>query len=130
MNLLIIAALIQATISLGVAAFQLSLAAGAPWGEYAMGGQNLGALPTRLRIASAVSAILMLAQCGHYLAQAGIFTPLLPPGLNGAANWFWFAFTAIGLVLNSVTRSKKERNLWVPVLIVSFAATLIVALGL
>jgi hypothetical protein len=129
MSPVIIAALIQASISLGVAAFQVALVAGAPWGEYAMGGQNPGTLPSRLRIASGVSALIMLAQSGHYLAQAGVLTPLLPHDLNAVVNWFWFAFTAIGLVMNSITRSKKERNLWVPVLAVSFVATLVVALN-
>ena len=129
MDIVSILALLQASIALGVAAFQVSLLAGAPLGEYAMGGQNPGVLPRSLRIASGVSAVVMLAQAGHYLAQAGILTPLLPPAWNSVANWFWFVFTAIGLVLNSITRSKKERNLWVPVLAVSFVCTLVVALN-
>lgn len=124
-----IAALIQAVIALGVAAFQVALVAGAPWGEYAMGGQNKGELPKSLKISSGASAVFMLAQSGHYLAQAGILTPLLDATWNNVANWFWFAFTVIGLVLNSITRSKKERNLWVPVLLVSTICTLLVALN-
>ena len=39
-----------------VAAFQVALAAGAPWGRAAWGGQHQGRLPARLRIASAVAA--------------------------------------------------------------------------
>jgi hypothetical protein len=129
MDLLFTAALIQALIALGVAAFQVALVLGAPLGEYAMGGQHPGKLPTQLRITSAASAIIMLAQSGHYLAQAGILTPLLTPGQNTIVNWFWFAFAALGLILNSISRSKKERNLWVPVLAVSAVCTLVVALG-
>lgn len=123
-----IAALIQAVIALGVAAFQVALVSGAPWGEYAMGGQHKGELPKSLKISSGVSAVFMLAQSGHYLAQAGLLTALLDATWNNVANWFWFAFTIIGLVLNSITRSKKERNLWVPVLLVSTICTLLVAL--
>mgnify|MGYP000706962592 FL=1 len=107
MNIVVVAALIQSLISLGVAAFQFALMTGAPWGEYAMGGQNKGTLPKNLRISSGASAVFMLAQSGHYLAQAGILTPLLDTTWNNIANWFWFAFTVIGLVLNSITRSKK-----------------------
>lgn len=129
MDIVVICALIQASIALGVAAFQISLVAGAPWGEYAMGGQHPGELPGALKITSGVSAIFMLAQAGHFIAQAGILPHLLPEQWNTVANWFWVAFTAIGLVLNSITRSKKERNLWVPVLAVSLVCTIVVALG-
>ena len=128
MNAVTIAVLIQSVIPLGVFVFQVALVAGAPWGEYAMGGQNKGALPPSLRITSGISAVLMLAQSGHYLAQAGVFAPVLDPTWNSIANWFWFAFTVIGLVLNGISRSKKERNLWVPVLAVSTVCTFIVAM--
>ena len=128
MNAVTIAALIQSVIPLGVFVFQVALVTGAPWGEYAMGGQNKGALPPRLRITSGISAVLMLAQSGHFLAQAGVFAPLLDPTWNTVTNWFWFAFTVIGLVLNGISRSKKERNLWVPVLAVSTVCTFIVAM--
>ncbi|MEY4997709.1 MAG: hypothetical protein RLY59_1113, partial [Actinomycetota bacterium] len=123
------AALIQALISLGVVGFQIAVLSGAPWGEYTLGGQNHGKLPGQLRIAAAVSAIVMLAQCGHYLAQVGILTPALSPGQNTIVNWFWFGFAVLGLIVNSISRSKKERNLWVPVLLVSAICTLIVALN-
>jgi hypothetical protein len=93
-----------------------------------MGGQTPGKLPTRLRITSAVSAVIMLAQSGHYLAQAGILTPQLTPGQNTIVNWFWFGFAALGLVVNAISRSKKERNLWVPVLLVSVVCTFVVAI--
>ncbi len=129
MDLTTAAALIQAVISLGVALFQIALVAGAPWGEYALGGQNPGRLPGQLRIASVVSAIVMLAQSGHYLAQAGILTPMLNQGQNAIANWFWFGFAVLGVVMNSISKSKKERNLWVPVLLVSVVCTFIVAMG-
>lgn len=129
MNIITTAALIQVVISLGVLAFQIALVAGAPWGEYTMGGQNKGTLPTQLRIGAAVSAVIMLAQAGHYLAQAGVLSPLLDPQLNTVINWIWFGFASAGLIMNSISRSKKERNTWVPVLLVSAICTLLVALG-
>lgn len=123
------AALIQVVISLIVMIFQIALIFGAPWGEYTMGGQNTGVLPKKLRVAAAVSAVIMLAQAGHYLAQAGILNPLLSPELNTVVNWFWFGFAVLGLGANAISRSKKERNLWVPVLLVSVVCTLVVALS-
>jgi hypothetical protein len=129
MDIITTAALIQVVISLGVLAFQIALVAGAPWGEYTMGGQNKGTLPTQLRMGAAVSAVIMLAQAGHYLAQAGVLSPLLDPQLNTVINWIWFGFASAGLIMNSISRSKKERNTWVPVLLVSAICTLLVALG-
>jgi len=90
MNPIGIAALIQVVISLGVVVFQLALVAGAPWGAFAMGGQNKGILPSSLRIGAAVSAVIMLAQAGHYLAQAGVIPKLLDPTGNNVVNWIWF----------------------------------------
>ena len=129
MSIVVIAALIQAVIALGVAVFQIALVAGAPLGEYTMGGQHPGKLPGQFRVTAAVSAIIMVAQSGHYLAQAGILNPALSPGQNAIVNWFWFGFAVLGLIVNSISRSKKERNLWVPVLLVSAACTLLVALN-
>ena len=129
MNIVVIAALIQAVIALGVAIFQIALVAGAPLGEYTMGGQRPGKLPGQFRVTAAVSAIIMVAQSGHYLAQAGILNPALSPGQNAIVNWFWFGFAVLGLIVNSISRSKKERNTWVPVLLVSAICTLLVALN-
>ncbi len=129
MNVLTVASLIVVVISLGVFAFQIALVAGAPWGEYTMGGQNKGTLPTQLRVGAAVSAVIMLAQAGHYLAQAGVLPQLLGPSWNTVVNWIWFGFTVAGLIMNSISRSKKERNTWVPVLLVSTICTLLVALN-
>ena len=129
MNIVVIAALIQAVIALGVAIFQIALVAGAPLGEYTIGGQHPGKLPGQFRVTAAVSAIIMVAQSGHYLAQAGILNPALSPGQNAIVNWFWFGFAVLGLIVNSISRSKKERNTWVPVLLVSAICTLLVALN-
>ena len=123
------AALIQAVVALGVVAFQLALVAGAPWGEYTMGGQRKGRLPRSLRVGAAVSAVIMLAQTGHYLAQAGALPRLLDPNASSVVNWIWFGFSIVGLVMNSISRSRKERNTWVPVLLVSAVCTLLVALN-
>ena len=129
MSIVVIAALVQALIALAVTVFQIALVAGAPWGEYTMGGQHPGKLPGQFRITAAVSAIIMIAQSGHYLAQAGILSPALSPFQNTIVNWFWFGFAVLGLIVNSISRSKKERNTWVPVLPVSTICTLLVALN-
>jgi hypothetical protein len=129
MNIVTTAALVQAVIALGVVVFQVALVAGAPWGEYTMGGRNIGRLPITLRVGAAVSAVIMLAQAGHYLAQAGVLPRLVDPSWNTVVNWAWFGFTVAGVIVNTISRSKKERNAWVPVLLVSAVCTLLVALN-
>ena len=98
-------------------------------GEYTLGGQTQGKLSAKLRAVSAVSLLLNLAIAGHYLAQTGTIQTLLPSHLNQISNWALVAFTASGLVMNSISRSKKERNLWVPVLLLSLTCAVIVAIG-
>ena len=119
----------MAIVQFVVALFQLALVLGAPMGEYAFGGQYPGKLPTRYRVTSAFSFVLLLAMGGHYLAQAGVFTPLLPDGQNAFVNWVLVGFNLLGLIMNSISRSKKERQMWVPVLLLSVVLAIIVALG-
>lgn len=126
---MVVAAFILVFIQICVALFQLALVLGAPMGEYTMGGQNHGRLPIKLRVGAAISMLVNLAIAGHYLAQTGFVQTLLPAQLNQVANWSLVAFTAIGLLMNSISRSKKERQMWVPVLLLSLACAIIVALG-
>ena len=123
------ASIIMAIVLFVVELFQLALVLGAPMGEYAFGGQNPGKLPTRFRIASAFSFAVLVALAGHYLAQAGVFTPVLPELPNSWVNWALVAFFSVGLIMNSISRSKKERQMWVPVLLLSVVLAVIVALG-
>lgn len=126
---MITAAFILVAVQIIVSLFQLALVLGAPMGEYTLGGQTQGKLSVKLRLVSAISLLLNLAIAGHYLAQTGLLTPLLPADLNQIANWSLVAFTALGLLLNSISRSKKERKLWVPVLVLAVICSVIVALG-
>jgi hypothetical protein len=43
--------------------------------------------------------------------------------------WFMVAFAAVGVLLNAITRSRKERAVMLPAAIVLFICQLIVALG-
>ena len=126
---MIIAALILFLLQLLVAVFQWTLVLGAPLGEYTLGGQYKGKLPRRLRVTSFFSTLVNLAIAGHYYAQTGAVRTLLNTELNEIANWALVGFFAIALSMNAISRSKKERNLWVPVLILSLVCAVIVALG-
>jgi hypothetical protein len=112
-----------------VCLFQIALASGAPWGAYAYGGARVGKLPVGFRINSVVAAVVMLAISGHYLAQLGVFTPLLDSAGNSVVNWVLVTFTGLSAIANTITRSKKERAVWAVPTILMFIAALIVALN-
>jgi hypothetical protein len=126
---MITAAYIICAVQICVVLFQLALVLGAPMGEYTLGGQTIGRLPMKLRVATTISLLINLGIAGHYLAQTGTLQALLPNNLNAVVNWALVGFFGLGLLMNSISRSKKERNLWVPVLILSLVCAVIVALG-
>ena len=109
--------------------FQIALISGAPWGEYAFGGQNKGVLPRNLRIGSAITSFLYLGIAGHYLAQLGIFPKLLSPELNQVANWAIVGINSLALIMNTITPSKKERMIWAPVALVLLASSASLAMN-
>jgi hypothetical protein len=126
---MVTAAFILVVVQIVVALFQLALVLGAPMGEYTLGGQTQGKLSTKFRFVSAISLLVNIAIAGHYLAQTGAIPMLLPADLNQIANWVLVVFTASGLVMNSLSRSKKERRMWVPVLLLSVTCAVVVAIG-
>src|SRR5512147_2720516 len=104
MTLRRIAALSYVIISLAVIAFQIALAAGAPWGALAMGGAFPGQFPPALRIGALIQAALLGAMTAVVLARA----ELTLPRWNRVSRWLvWFvvAFAALSLFLNLITPS-------------------------
>ena len=123
-----VAAISYAVISLGVIAFQIALAAGAPWGEYAMGGAFPGQFPPVLRITALIQAALLAGMALVILARAG----LILPGWSRASRWLiWFivAFAALSLFLNLITPSAGERAIWAPIASLLLLSSVIVAFG-
>lgn len=108
--------------------FQVALVFGAPWGEFAFGGRFKGSLPPAARVGSAISILVYLAIIGHYYAQISVLPRLLNPTFNNLANWAVVLIFAQALVLNLITRSKKERAIWAPVALLLLIASFIVAL--
>ena len=119
-----LAAVVFAVTIAGVVAFQLALALGAPWGEYAMGGAVRGRFPPALRVLAlfqgGLLAILGLIVLGHVrigpLASAGV--PI----------WVAVATSLLAVLLNAASRSGGERRIWVPVSLVLLGSSLVVAL--
>jgi hypothetical protein len=122
-----IAAILFSLFSLIVIGFQLALALGAPWGEYTMGGQNEGRLPTPLRIAASVQMLVIAFFALVALTRAGLILPGMF-AFSRVAIWFVFGFFVLGTILNWITPSKKERYLWGPVNTLMMALSLFLAL--
>jgi len=121
-----VAAITYAVVSSVVVAFQIALAAGAPWGEYAMGGAVPGQFPPALRIAALIQAALIAGMAMVVLARAG----LTLPGWWRASRWLiWIvvAFLGLDLLLNLITPSAGERAIWAPTLGLLLVTSAIVA---
>jgi hypothetical protein len=92
----------------GVGTFQACLAAGAPWGRFAYGGQHEGRLPESFRRISAVVAPVYGVTAVVVVSEAG--SPQLRRSvLSGVA-----IFMTVGTALNLASRSPAERMLWTP----------------
>ena len=121
-----LAALVYGIVTFIVIAFQLALAAGAPWGEFAMGGAYPGQFPPELRVAAVVQAVVLGLLALVVLARAGIALPKWSKTSRWLV-WVVVAFSALSLVLNSITPSARERMIWAPVALVMLVCSVIVA---
>jgi len=121
-----IAAFLYAIITLAVVAFQIALAAGAPWGAFAMGGAFPGQFPPAMRIAAVIQAALLIGFALVVLARTGI---ILPKWLRASRwlAWVVVAFSTLSLILNLITPSAGERAIWVPVAFITLISSGIVA---
>lgn len=92
----------------GVAAFQVALAAGIPWGRASYGGVHPGVLPSRLRVVSAGTALLY---CGLTVAVVNRHTPvkLRRQVLTGVTT-----LMGVGAIMNGISPSWRERAIWTP----------------
>ncbi|WKZ36702.1 MAG: hypothetical protein QY332_02010 [Anaerolineales bacterium] len=117
-----------AVIASGAAAFQVALAAGAPWGAYAMGGAYPGTFPPALRVAALFQAVLLVGFALVALSRAD----LILPAWAQASRWMMWvivAFSTLSLILNLITPSAGERAIWAPVAFLMLSCSLIVALS-
>jgi hypothetical protein len=121
-----VAARIFLVLTAVVVAFQLALAAGAPWGDLTMGGAFPGQLPPRMRVVAAASAAVLTGLGAIVAARAGL---ALPRWRRAARRLIWgvVAYTLVGIAANSATPSARERALWLPVVLVLAGCALIVA---
>lgn len=111
----------------GLAAFQLALALGAPWGHFAWGGQRR-VLPTGLRIGSGVSILVYALIAVVAWDRVGAID-VFPDLFSDIAMWVVFGYFVLGIAMNAISRSKPERYTMVPVVIGLAVLSLLIALG-
>lgn len=110
-----------------LAVLQICVGLGAPWGRLVWGGGHR-VLPRRLRVGSALSVVLYAGFAAVLLSRAGV----LPGGDSIAVRvltWVLFAYFAVGIGMNAISRSRAERLTMTPVCAALAAATLVVALS-
>lgn len=111
-----------------VAAFQLCLALGLPWGSFAMGGAYPGVYPPEMRIAALVQIPLLALVGAVVLSRAGLAMPSWAPASRWLI-WLIVALFGVAVILNLITPSEVERMIWAPVAIILFATALHVAVA-
>ncbi len=124
-----VAGIIAAALLAILTAFQLALAAGAPLGAAAWGGQHPGVLPTPTRIASAVAGVAIYPLLAAVvLGAAGIIGAGWLPFDRVILMWILAGFFGLGTLVNAISRSPVER-IWSPVSAVLAICCVVIALG-
>lgn len=123
-----IAALLFVAASCVVGVFQIALALGAPWGELTLGGRWRGSLPLAVRLIPLLSVVLLACFSAVLLARAGLALPEYG-SLSRKLVWFVVGYCALGSIANAATPSKRERKLWLPVVLFMLTSSLVVAMA-
>jgi hypothetical protein len=111
-----------------IAAFQLALAFGAPFGHAAWGGAH-ERLPGRLRIASAVAVGIWLVASIVVVQRGGLSLVPLPSAVAHWASWILVGLLLLGAIMNFASSSPWERFGWGPLGLILAVLCLIVATG-
>jgi hypothetical protein len=124
-----LAATVAALLFVAMGAFQASLAAGVPLGAHVLGGRYPGTLPRRLRVFSAIAAILLLAFAIVVLARASVIgSPPTAAGLLAVGCWVIVGFLVLNTIGNLASQSRLERTVFAATTAVLAALTGLVAL--
>lgn len=86
-------------------------------------------LPRKLRIGSVVSVAIYALFAIVLLERAGVTQIFDLPVAEAVAAWVVTGYFALGIVMNAISRSKPERFLMTPVVLVLAVLSVLVALG-
>ncbi|WP_338542484.1 hypothetical protein [Paenibacillus tundrae] len=126
--MIVMSEIIFAMLIVVVILFQAALAAGVPWGEYAMGGKFPGQYPLFMRFIC-LFQIAILALIGVIvLSKSGSLMPAWS-AFADTAIWFIIAYLVLGTIMNLMTPSVWERRIWTPVTLLLLITSLVIALS-
>ena len=109
------------------AIFQTALAAGAPWGHAAWGGESAD-LSAAQQSASAAAAVIYVAAALIVLCRAGvIWRARANAALFRWGTWFFAAAMALGALPNFASQSRWENFIFGPLALVLAALCFVVA---
>jgi hypothetical protein len=128
MTTAMLASVLAALVLSFVAIFQILLAIGLPLGEAAWGGTHR-VLPPHLRIASALSSLLLGLAVWIVLARTGLVTIPWQSSAVRVGTWVVFSFLTLNTVSNSVSKSRIERMVMTPATFVCAICLVVVALS-
>ena len=121
-----VSAIIFASLSGIIILFQLGLALGLPWGKASMGGKFPGKYPPKMRIVSLVNSMLICIIAVVVLIKANLLLPRFK-SFSDIIIYFVVGFSLTATIMNILTPSKIERNIWAPVAAILFVTSFIVA---
>jgi hypothetical protein len=121
-HMITVAAVVACALLAGLVVFQCLLVAGRPLGRFAWGGQH-EVLPRTLRASSAVSMVI------YVLIAWFVWRAATEP--EDAEPWIWLltGFFGLGVVMNAASRSRPERFVMTPIVLVLAVSCLLIALG-
>jgi hypothetical protein len=121
-------AAIAATVGFaGLAAFQLLLAAGAPFGEAAWGGTTEGRLSPGLRVGSGLSVLVYAIAAAVILRRGGVRLRWVPRAVARVGSWLLVVMLFLGALANLLSDSPWERFLLGPLSLVLSGLCLVTA---
>ena len=110
-----------------LAVFQAALAAGAPWGHAAWGGENAD-LSAAQQSASAVAAVIYVAAALIVLCRAGVVWPARSDAaVVRGGTWFFAVAMAVGALPNVASQSRWENLVLGPLALLLAALSFVVA---
>lgn len=127
MDLVYIASIIVTVMFISIAVFQVLLSLGMPLGEYALGGYYK-VLPKKLRILSAINAIILLFMGFIFLQHTNIIPSYRFLSTNIFV-WIITMFLGLNTIANLISQSKKEKLVMTPLSCIAFMLCLFIVLS-
>ena len=112
---------------LAAALFHLAIGLGAPLAEYVQGESPNGELRFSRRALSLGLFFVFIAIVGHYLAQLGLFTPILDAAGNAVVTWVLVAIATAQALIANASKNIKQKRLWAGPTVAMLLAAVIAA---